>query len=108
MRNSKLLIFTLFLCMVLGPPCAQATLTMNLNSTSVNIGDIVVITISSDVGGQNSYDWGVSLDPTEAGGPPYPGTDAVLENAAILPAAGPLGSTTRYAGYEYGCVSTET
>lgn len=98
------LIMLLMVLLVLGmTPMVSATLIMSLDNATANIGDVVVITISSDTGGQNNpYDWGVYLDPTQAGGPTYPGTNAVLENAAILAAAGPLGSTTRYASYEYG------
>ncbi len=87
MKNLKLLILTLFLCMAVGPPVAQATLTMTLDITTVNIGDIVVITISSDAAIES--DWGVYLEPVSV----YP-SDAQLQNPMVLTDAGINGAVT--------------
>jgi hypothetical protein len=66
---------------------ADATLTMTIDYTTRNISEVAVITIVSDV--STNATWGVYLDPTSV----YP-TNARLQNATILAAAGSTGSVT--------------
>jgi hypothetical protein len=77
---------------------ASATLSWDLGAPTVNVGVPVVITISSDVGEETT--WGVYLDPTSE----YP-SNAQLQNATILAAAGGSGSVTSGgnpdAGHDY-------
>ncbi len=77
---------------------ASATLSLNVGATSVNINDVVLITISSDATGVTT--WGVYLDPVSE----YP-TNARMQNATILAAAGGTGGVTAGgnpdAGHDY-------
>jgi len=77
---------------------SNATLSMNLSGSSMDIGGAaIVITISSDVG--EEITWGVYLDPTSE----YP-TNAQLQNAMVLAAAGNQASVTGAdpgAGHDY-------
>ena len=77
---------------------ANATLSMNLSGSSMDIGGAaIVITISSDVG--EEITWGVYLDPTSD----YP-ANAELNTAVVLAAAGNQASVTGAdpgAGHDY-------
>ncbi len=77
---------------------ASAALSWDLGAPTVNVGVPVVITVSSDVGEETT--WGVYLDPTSE----YP-SNAQLQNATILVAAGNQGAVTAGgnpdAGHDY-------
>jgi hypothetical protein len=77
---------------------ASATLSMNVGATSADVGVAVTITISSDAA--EEITWGVYLDPTSD----YP-SNAQMQNATILAAAGGSGSVTSGgnpdAGHDY-------
>ncbi len=68
---------------------SNATLSMNLSGSSMDIGGAaIVITISSDV--STNATWGVYLDPTSE----YTAGNAQLQNATALPSAGSGRSVT--------------
>jgi hypothetical protein len=66
---------------------ASAALSWDLGAPTVNVGVPVVITISSNVA--EAITWGVYLDPTSE----YP-SNAQMQNATILAAAGSSGAVT--------------
>jgi hypothetical protein len=77
---------------------ASAALSWDLGAPTVDIGVPVLITVSSDVGEETT--WGIYLDPTSE----YP-SNAQMQNATILAAAGGSGSVTSGgnpdAGHDY-------
>jgi hypothetical protein len=84
LEKRKILALALVLAMA---SFADAALTMTIDYTTRNINEVAVITISSNVA--EEITWGVYLDPTSE----YP-TNARLQNATILSAAGNQGSVT--------------
>jgi len=87
MRKRVLITLVLAIAVAMMAPAANATLTMSIDYTSRNIGQVAVITISSNAAGATT--WGVYLDPISV----YP-TNAQLQNATILTAAGTSGLVT--------------
>ncbi len=78
---------------------ANATLITSVDPTGdVNVGDVVVVTVNSDVG--ENANWGVYLDPNTV----FPAS-AQLQNATILAAAGSSGAVVAGlnpdAGHDY-------
>ena len=94
---------TFVVCMCICSVPASAVLTMvDATAISVNISEVVVITINSNVG--EEIPWGVYLDPTSD----FDDGDAELQNAVVLAAAGNQATVTPdditgfgYAGHDY-------
>jgi hypothetical protein len=85
--RKRVFILVLAIAVAMMAPAANATLTMSIDYTARVINQISVITIITDAAVTTT--WGVYLDPISV----YP-TNARLQTATILPAAGSSGAVT--------------